>query len=213
MLPGTEGVNIGIVDIGIGNLGSLRNALYCQGWDTVSVSTANDLSNLTHLLLPGVGAFAAAMARLNQAGLVEPIRHFASQGAPVMGICLGMQILAQWGVEGGQTQGLGLIPGEVVPLPPHPGLRIPHVGWNEVRQEQAHPILKGIRNDVDFYFVHSYYFRVATADNVLATTEYGERYPSIVGKNNVIGVQFHPEKSQRNGLRLLDNFCLWDGIC
>lgn len=206
-------MSVGIVDVGIGNIGSLRNALHCQGWDTVSVSTPEDFDDLTHLLLPGVGAFASAMARLNEVRLVEPIRQFAAQGRPVLGICLGMQILAEMGLEGGDTQGLGFIPGKVIPIEARPGLRLPHVGWNEAKQTRAHPVLKGIRNDVDFYFVHSYRFSAALPDTVLAETEYGELFPSIVGKGNVIGTQFHPEKSQTNGLRLLDNFCLWDGAC
>jgi len=206
-------MKIGIVDIGLGNLGSLRHAVYSQGWDTLRVSASADFQGLTHLLLPGVGAFAAAMARLNEAGLIQPIRQFVDQGHPVMGICLGMQLLAQWGTEGGRTEGLGLIPGEITPIEPTPTLRIPHVGWNEVRYVQTHPVLKGIRNDIDFYFVHSYCYANYEEDDVLATTEYGKRFPSVVGKNNVIGVQFHPEKSQNNGLRLVDNFCLWNGAC
>lgn len=206
-------MSVGIIDIGIGNIGSLRHALYSQGWDIISVSAPDDFADLTHLLLPGVGAFTSAMARLNGADLIEPICRFAAKGRPVMGICLGMQILADMGVEGGVTPGLALIPGKVVPIAPQSGLRLPHVGWNESRQTRAHPLLKGIRNDVDFYFVHSYRFVAVEPDTVLAETEYGERFPSIIGKGNVVGAQFHPEKSQANGLRLLDNFCLWDGVC
>lgn len=213
MVSGIKGVSIGIIDVGIGNLGSLRHAVHSQGWDTVSVSAPDDFAELTHLLLPGVGAFASAMTRLADSGLIDAIRHFAAQGRPVMGICLGMQILADTGMEGGDTPGLALIPGNVVPINPKSGLRLPHVGWNESRQMRVHPVLKGIRNDVDFYFVHSY--RIVTCDpnTVLAETEYGERFPSIIGKGNVIGAQFHPEKSQTNGLRLLDNFCQWNGTC
>ena len=206
-------MSIGIVDIGIGNLGSLHHAVHSQGWETVSVSRPEDFSGLTHLILPGVGAFASAMDRLGEANLIEPIHEFAAKGLPLMGICLGMQILSEKGVEGGDTLGLGLIPGKVLPIEPQSGLRLPHIGWNESRQMREHPILKGIRNDVDFYFVHSYCFVVVEADSVLAQTEYGVRFPSIIGKGNVVGAQFHPEKSQANGLRLLDNFCLWDGVC
>ena len=117
-------MNVGIVDIGIGNLGSLRNALYSQGWDTVSVSTQNDFAGLTHLILPGVGAFSAAMERLHRTCLIEPIQRFASEGHPILGICLGMQLLAESGTEGGDDiPGLGLVPGRVVPLAPGSGLR------------------------------------------------------------------------------------------
>ena len=206
-------MNIGIVDIGIGNLGSLRNALYNEGWDTVSVSAEDDFTDLTHLILPGVGAFYAAMDRLGQSGLIEPIRRFAAQGRPMLGICLGMQILAESGTEGGDVPGLGLIPGQVVRIVPGDDLRLPHVGWNNAMQMAKHPLLVGIRNDVDFYFVHSYRFLAAKTENVLAKTDYGEEFPSIVGNGNVVGVQFHPEKSQVNGLRILDNFCRWDGAC
>ncbi len=129
-----------------------------------------------------------------------------------MGICLGMQILADMGTEGGDIQGLGLIPGRVVPIDA-PGLSLPHVGWNNVHQTQPHPLLESIRNNVDFYFVHSYRFETEDSRHVLARTEYGSWFPSFVAKGNVAGAQFHPEKSQANGLRLLDNFCCWDGTC
>lgn len=205
-------MTVGIIDVGIGNLGSLRSAVLSQGWDVASVTCASDMDGVRYLLLPGVGAFAAAMHRLGEVGLVGPIRDFAASGRPVMGICLGMQLLAEWGNEGGRVRGLGVIPGEVVMLQSG-GLRLPHVGWNEVHQTCRHPILDGIRNDVDFYFVHSFKFQSSAIASVLAETEYGERFPSIIGRGNVVGVQFHPEKSQGNGLRMLDNFCLWDGAC
>lgn len=206
-------MTIGIIDIGIGNLGSLRHAVHSQGWNTVSVSRPDDMEGLTHLILPGVGAFAAAMTRLESVGLVGPIRRFAQAGRPVLGICLGMQLLAETGTEGGSTSGLGLIPGHVIPIVPPPGIRLSHVGWNETRQVGSHPLLKGIRDNVDFYFVHGYRFATTHPGNVLAETEYGERFASVVARGNVVGVQFHPEKSQTNGLRLIDNFCLWDGKC
>lgn len=205
-------MSIGIIDIGIGNLGSLRNALYSQGWDTLPASSGDDLDDLTHLILPGVGSFASVMQRLNDSSLTGPIRRFVSSGRPLLGICLGMQLLAEFGSEGGETGGLGLIPGRVAPIS-GAGLRVPHVGWNNAHQQRKHPVLDGIRDDVDFYFVHSYRFVADDASTVIAETEYGEPFPSIIGNANIIGAQFHPEKSQTNGLRLLDNFCIWDGIC
>jgi len=205
-------VSIGIVDIGLGNLGSLRQAIHSQGWDVVFVSDPGDLHELTHLFLPGVGAFKTAIERLHRAKLFAAIRRFADEGNPIMGICLGMQLLADWGSEGGDTDGLGLIPGFVSRIDA-PGMRLPHVGWNNAHQVQCHPVLNGIRNDVDFYFVHSYRFAAGKSNHVLARTEYGEFFPSIISKENIVGVQFHPEKSQANGIRLIDNFCSWSGEC
>ena len=206
-------MNIGIVDIGIGNLGSLRNALYNEGWDTVSVSAGDDFADLTHLILPGVGAFGAAMDKLTQCRLIKPIKQFVAQGKPLLGICLGMQILAESGTEGGDISGLGLIPGRVIQMVPGSDMRLPHIGWNNAVQVAKHPLLIGISNDVDFYFVHSYRFVAKYREHVLAETEYCERFPTIVCNANVVGTQFHPEKSQVNGLRILDNFCRWDGTC
>lgn len=203
---------IGIVDIGLGNLGSLRNAVYGQGCDTVCVSKSDDLQDVTHLLMPGVGAFAAAIHGLKQSGLFDAIKSFAAAGNPIMGICLGMQLLADRGTEGGDVQGLGLIPGRIRQVDSR-GLRLPHVGWNNVQIRQKHPLLTGIRDGVDFYFVHSYRYEADKMGDVLAVTEYGEEFPSIVAKGNIVGAQFHPEKSQVNGLRLLENFCYWDGKC
>jgi imidazole glycerol-phosphate synthase subunit HisH len=205
-------MSIGIIDVGFGNLGSLKNALYCQGWNSRLISSPDDFDELTHLILPGVGAFSAAAKRLQDTHLFNRIRAFAHAGHPVMGICLGMQLLADRGSEGGDELGLGLISGRIIPVAAK-GLRLPHVGWNSAEYVSKHPLFQGIRNDVDFYFVHSYRFVTDRDENILSTTEYGEAFPSIVGQGNVIGVQFHPEKSQTNGLRLLDNFCLWDGKC
>ena len=204
---------IGLVDIGVGNLGSLRNAVHSQGWETMCVARQEDMAQVTHLILPGVGAFAAAITRLESVGLIGPICQFARAGRPVLGICLGMQLLADSGTETEPRNGLGLIPGGVLPMTALQGIRLPHVGWNEVRQVGRHPLLEGIRDGVDFYFVHSYRFVVAQSSNIVAETEHGERFTSVVARENIVGVQFHPEKSQANGLRLLDNFCKWNGAC
>lgn len=206
-------MTIGIVDVGIGNLGSVRQAVYNLGWDPVLISKPEDLLRITHLLLPGVGAFNSAMEKLKNAQLVESIQSFALDGKPILGICLGMQLLATQGREGGLTSGLNLIPGQIEPIQSDSGLRVPHVGWNEAHQKQKHPLLKGIRDDVDFYFVHSFRFVAEDVRNILAETEYGTLFPSIVAQENVVGTQFHPEKSQSNGMRILDNFCMWDGSC
>lgn len=206
-------MTIGIVSVGIGNISSVQQALYSQGWDSAVVQRSTDLGGLTHLILPGVGAFAGAMQRLQDADLVAPIRKAAADGLPVLGICLGMQLFASEGAEGGPCEGLGLIPGNVVPIVPEQGQRIPHTGWNEMRQLRKHPVLAGIRDNADFYFVHSYRFEPEREDAALGTTEDRTTFISAVARDNVVGFQFHPEKSQINGLRLLDNFCSWDGRC
>ena len=169
--------------------------------------------NASHLVLPGVGSFRAAMLRLKQAGLVEAIRGYAQTGRPLLGICLGMQILASWGAEGGGEEGLNLISGKVVALQTGPGIRIPHVGWNTVHLQSTHPLFDDTKNEVDYYFVHSFAFEAEKENQVYSETVYGVRFPSAVGRENVFGVQFHPEKSQKNGLQILDNFCRWKGLC
>ncbi len=206
-------MSIGIVDVGIGNIGSLYGALFSQGWDIQIVTAPRHLSEVSHLILPGVGSFATAMKRLNDFELIQPLRAYAASGRPLMGICLGMQILADCGDEGGGAEGLGLISGGVIQFDHSSRLRFPHVGWNLVHPQRPHPVLKGIPSNVDFYFVHNYIFRVNQQVDIIGVTDYGLTFPSIVGRDNVVGTQFHPEKSQRNGLRLLDNFCLWDGSC
>lgn len=206
-------MSIGIVDVGIGNIGSLKQALYGLGFDVELLRQASQVGACSHVLLPGVGAFSAAMEKLNGAALVPSLKSHVATGKPLMGICLGMQLLADIGEEGGENSGLGFVPGRVVAIDAKQGYRLPHVGWNEARQVAKHPVLKSIRNDVDFYFVHSYRFWPEQPQHVLAETEYGEVFPSIIGKGNVVGAQFHPEKSQSNGLRILENFCNWDGTC
>jgi imidazole glycerol-phosphate synthase subunit HisH len=206
-------VSVSIIDIGIGNIGSLSGALFNQGWDVDLVTNRSQLAVASHLILPGVGAFGEGMRRLRESGLYEGIRAHANLGKPLLGICLGMQLLAYHGEEEGGGHGLALIPGQVRKLPVAHDQRLPHVGWNTVTRTKNHHVLDRIRDDVDFYFVHSYQFVTERDFNVLGVTEYGQSFSSMVVHQNVVGVQFHPEKSQRNGLQLLDNFCLWDGSC
>jgi glutamine amidotransferase len=206
-------MTIGIVNVGIGNIGSLTGALYSLGWDTRDVRSSEDFEGIDRLILPGVGSFAEAMNRLQHTEIASLLKEFATSGKPVLGICLGMQLLATRGFEGGLNEGLGLVPGEVCLLDIKKNYRLPHVGWNSLEVSVKHPLLKGIRQNVDFYFVHSYYFRAENESHIIGTTPYGFSFPSIVAKANVVGTQFHPEKSQRSGLQLLDNFCTWDGVC
>jgi glutamine amidotransferase len=204
---------IGIVDVGIGNQGSIREAVYALGHDPVAVRGAADLDGLSHLILPGVGAFRHAVECLQAAGLVEPVRQLAAAGTPLLGICIGMQLLCETGEEDGLTPGLALIPGRVTRLPETPGCRVPHVGWNEVSFPRTHPLFGGVREGIDFYFVHSYEYQPADPGAVIGLTEHGKPVVAAIARGNVAGVQFHPEKSQRNGLRVLENFCDWDGTC
>lgn len=204
---------IGIIDVGIGNQGSIREAIHALGHDPVPVRSAADLSDLTHLILPGVGAFSHAVQRLHATALFAPVQQFARAGRPLLGICLGMQLLCDVGDEDGPNAGLGLVPGRVSRLPDQPGLRVPHVGWNDVRFPVPHPLFQGVRPGLDFYFVHSYEFLPASGAHVIGVTDHGKQVVCAVANANCVGVQFHPEKSQKNGLRILENFCDWDGLC
>jgi imidazole glycerol-phosphate synthase subunit HisH len=208
---------IGILDVDLGNLCSVTNALDSQGHDCRTVTSASAFDDLTHLILPGVGNFRSAMQRMEQRALVQPLREFAASGRPFLGICLGMQLLASSGDEGGNGPGLGLIPGQVRRLDAALVPQIPHVGWNGLlfagSRWSRHPVAAKVKPGVDMYFVHSYHFDAVAPDDVLATTDMGQSVAAIVGRGNVLGFQFHPEKSQTNGLRLLDNFATWDGTC
>lgn len=203
---------IGILDFGMGNLRSVRNAVYQNGFDPVLINTAANFDDISHLILPGVGNFSAAIPEIENRQLRQPILNFVASGRPLLGTCLGMQLLMTTGEEGGSYSGLDLIPGKVIRLEGD-GLRVPHVGWNILNMEQAHPIFQNIKSGRDFYFVHSYVAVCEHSNDMLASTEYGGVVTAVVGRNNVVGVQFHPEKSQINGLRLLENFCRWDGKC
>jgi glutamine amidotransferase len=202
-------MNAVIVDYGMGNLGSVRRALEeCGASPLVSADPA-DVAAASCVVVPGVGAFADGMEHLESRGLAGAVRKAAGEGTPVLGICLGMQLLADRGFEGGETRGLGLIAGEVRRLVPDaPGTRIPHVGWNEVspRGEAAEGLFGGIPDRSDFYFVHSYAFRPARERDVAAVTPYCGSFVSAVASGNVFGVQFHPEKSSKRGFALLRNF-------
>ena len=198
---------IGIVDYGVGNLASVHNGLkyFSPNSDIRIVTTRGELSECAKLILPGVGAFGDARRLLQVHDLDEQIVREAGKGKPILGICLGMQLLASRSFEGGEASGLDLIPGNVVRFT-GAGIKVPHMGWNVVRQETSCPLFKDIENPSDFYFVHSYHFQCRARADTLATAEHGERFAVAVWRQNVYGIQFHPEKSQRNGLLLLKNF-------
>lgn len=204
---------IGLIRMPIGNLQSAWNAVYELGFDPVFLGPEDDDDDVSHLIVPGDGNFRAVMTHLDAVGFSDRIRRFAASGRPTLGICVGMQILATEGTESGQTAGLGLIEGKVMRMQPQGDLRLPHIGWNTVHMRSQHPVLLGLKPDRDMYFVHSFAFVPAHDNDCLATTDYGGSFASIVGRGNVLGFQFHPEKSQINGLKLIDNFCRWDGTC
>lgn len=199
---------VAIIDYGMGNLDSVARAIEeCRG-NPVITERAEDLKDANYIILPGVGSFGDGMRNIKALGL-EPIlkEEVLQNGIPLLGICLGMQLLASCGYEGGKAAGLDLIPGEVLRfLPDRPGVKIPHIGWNEVVLERSHPLFAGIPSGKDFYFVHSYHFVCESQEDILSRTPYCGGFVSGVQRGNVLGVQFHPEKSLQVGLKLLSNF-------
>jgi imidazole glycerol-phosphate synthase subunit HisH len=196
---------IGIVSIGLSNISSIRNALVSIKARNFLIETPDQVSIAEKILLPGVGSYNEAMSRLKENGLDNALREAASKGVPIMGICLGMQMLADKGYEGGETEGLGLIPGTVKRMN-NDFVKLPHMGWNNLKLEKSNKVLLQDFNDIDYYFIHSYEFVADNNENILATVDHGGQVAAIVSKDNVFGCQFHPEKSQRAGLELLKSF-------
>jgi imidazole glycerol-phosphate synthase subunit HisH len=206
----TTGACIGVIDYGMGNRRSVEKALEHVGATVSLTSDQHELERCDGLVLPGVGAFPKAMGNLRELGLAELIQSRADAGTPLLGICLGMQLLFDHSDELSPTPGLGLIPGEVTPLQAG-SLRVPHIGWNEVRFERTTGLTAELpRSGCPFYHVHSFAARPSDPDTVIGTTDYGERFATIVARGSVFGVQFHPEKSSRHGLRMLHSFV---GVC
>lgn len=216
--------HICIIDYGSGNLRSAAKAFekiaHDSGLDArVDVSNkAESLNTATHIVLPGQGAFIDCMEGLSSVdGMLEALNdNVIEKAKPFLGICVGMQLLASRGMEGGVTGGLGWIEGDVVPMQPDDSnLKIPHMGWNDLvipappDQDNRHFTLRAVREDTHFYFVHSYVFQCTHAHHVLAYTEYGGYQPAVVGRDNIVGVQFHPEKSHDAGLALISDFLQW----
>jgi glutamine amidotransferase len=197
---------IGVIDYGMGNRRSVEKGLERVGATVALTGDHQALRDCDGLVLPGVGAFPQAMRNLDALGLPELIRDLVETGTPLLGICLGMQLLFDTSEELGGAAGLGLIGGEVTRLETG-GLRVPHIGWNDVRLERASPLTGELpEGGCPFYHVHSFAARPRDPEHVIGTTEYGERFATIVGRDGVYGVQFHPEKSSRHGLRLLHSF-------
>lgn len=199
--------SVGIVDYGLGNLRSVMGAVEKLGHSPVVTADAGLLARADRLILPGVGAFGDGMKNLRARGLVEPLRALVEAGRPILGICLGFQLLAKTSEEFGAHEGLGWIRATVRRLRPRDqSLRIPHVGWNELKQTAANPLFGGVPGDALFYYVHSYHMIAEDDAIVIGRCSYGEAFVAAVSQGNVHGVQFHPEKSQRYGLALLANF-------
>lgn len=203
---------IAIIDYGVGNLFSLSSSLKMIGEDAVVTSDPETIKAADRIILPGVGAFADAAEKLRSTGLVELIKSEVAGGKPILGICLGMQMLFERSYEYGVHEGLGLLGGSVVAMdgmiPAE--LKIPHIGWNALKIERKHPLLKYVNDGDCVYFVHSYH-AVDCADSLIATAEYGMDITASVAYGNVAGMQFHPEKSGKVGLSILKAFCEWEG--
>jgi imidazole glycerol phosphate synthase glutamine amidotransferase subunit len=199
-------MSIGIIDYGAGNLRSVANAVQALGIEPRLVSKAEELAGLSHLILPGVGAFGDCMGELEKRGLIEPIREWVLSGKPYFGICLGYQILFEESEEMAGTKGLGIFPGKVKRFT-EDGRKIPHMGWNSaVPRDAADKIWSGLGESPYFYFVHSYFPEPADPSIIAMETEYGDKFASAIRSGAVVATQFHPEKSQQAGLRLLGNF-------
>lgn len=196
---------VSLLSYGVGNLGSVRNMFKRLGVATQDITAPEQVRDAPRVLLPGVGSFDHGMGELVRGGWTDAIRDHVKTGRPLLGICLGMQLLLDSSEEG-QLAGFGFVPGRVLRFPSGTRLRVPHMGWNHAAPTKSNPLFEELDEDARFYFVHSYY---AAADNdahVLAKTEYGTRFASAVVNGNVYGTQFHPEKSHRFGMRLLENF-------
>lgn len=204
---------IAIIDYGVGNLFSLAHSLKAVGAEAVVTGDAGAIASADRVILPGVGAFGDAARKLRETGLDGVAKAIAARGTPIMGICLGMQLLLEKSFEFGEHDGLGLIPGEVRPISGviPAGLKIPHIGWNALEVRRPHPIFRDVKPGDCVYFVHSYY-GANCDDSVIATAEYGAPLTAAVARGNVCGCQFHPEKSGDVGLGILKAFCEWDGV-
>jgi imidazole glycerol-phosphate synthase subunit HisH len=197
---------IAIIDYGMGNLRSVQKGLERVGAVAEVTRDPDRIADAAGVVLPGVGAFGACMENLRAFGLVDTVRGVIERGTPFFGICLGMQLLFEESEEFGPVRGLGIFPGRVVRFADTAGLPVPHMGWNQIRKRQDMPHLRGIDDGAFVYFVHSYYVVPADASLAATTTDYGSEFTSAIAKDNVFATQYHPEKSQAVGLKILENF-------
>lgn len=200
---------IAIIDYGMGNLRSVSKAFEAVGHQAVVTRDPRVIGNASHVVLPGVGAFGDCMANIQQYGLVEPIRAAVQSGKPFLGICLGLQVLFSESEEFGLHRGLDIIPGQVKRFRIDPSLKVPHMGWNAVQYQRPCPVFAGIADGAHWYFVHSYYVEPTDRSVAATMTSYGVDFVSAIWRDNIVACQFHPEKSQAAGLRLMKNFGAW----
>ena len=197
---------IAIVDFGMGNLRSVQKAIEAVGSSAEITSDPERIRHASKVVLPGVGAFADAMAELRRTGLGDAFREAVQEGKPCLGVCLGLQLLFDVSLEDGEYAGLGLLRGRVVRFSPQPGLKIPHMGWNTLRIRRPAPLLAGLGESPSVYFVHSYYAQPEDSEVVAAQADYPDPFAAVVWRDNLTGCQFHPEKSQGVGLAIYANF-------
>ncbi|MBI3290813.1 imidazole glycerol phosphate synthase subunit HisH [Candidatus Falkowbacteria bacterium] len=204
---------LAIIDYQMGNVRSAAKAFELLGVETVVSNKFSDIQKASHLVLPGVGAFGDGMKHLNELGLIDILKdEVLEKKKPILGICLGMQLLGSDSEEFGRHQGLGFLKAPVKEFNLEgKDLKVPHVGWNNIRLIKDHPLFSGIKQDSVFYFVHSFHLVPEDGQITAATCNYGYDFPAIVAKENIFAVQFHPEKSQTVGLKMLENFINWDG--
>lgn len=196
---------IGVVDIGVGNIGSIYKLLDKLKVPYLSIETPSDIERVDKVLFPGVGSYGEAVTRLNKSGLKPALQAYLAEDKPYLGICLGMQLLARDGHEGGETsEGLGIVNGTVTKMTPAGGEPLPHIGWNNIDHD-GEGLFEGVGADEDFYFVHSYYLQLDEAESSF-TFDYGGAFTAYVQKGNIHGAQFHPEKSQSTGIKFMENF-------
>lgn len=200
-------ISVAIVDYGLGNLASVKKAFSAAGASARITSNPRNIRAATHIVLPGQGAFGEGMENLVKRRLITVLEsQVLHNNRPFLGICLGMQLLGRSSTEGGVHEGLGWLPGVVEKITDHPGLRLPHMGWDDVSIETPSAFTKDIKTGSDFYFAHSYILKLDQPNHVIATCTYGETFPAIVKVGNIHATMFHPEKSQDNGLRIIQNF-------
>jgi glutamine amidotransferase len=195
---------IAVIDYGAGNIRSVVNAINKLGFEVKVTSKPAEVLDARAVILPGVGAAADTVSSLKALKLAEPIRHIIAEDRPFLGICIGFQVLFTGTEEGGWHECLDILPGAVRRLPP--GLKVPHMGWNQVKQKISHPVFDGVPDNTNFYFVHSYYVKPEDISLVAGETEYGTTFCSVIVRGNLVATQFHPEKSGEFGLRIYNNF-------